>query len=790
MSLDLPFWNGLFKLRFYFMYLQFLTLSFLIAVLLCILGVVYCLSVKNKISGIRELMLSFLCLVFLYSACVYASVETDPRGALHRWITVSAALFAAVFFQRFFLKFPSAIFPKVSSYLFKIQLGIAALISLWFVWQTKDSVKTFRFNGQYWDLSATFPGRVVAIFSLFLTLSVIAIAIVQILKNKDQKRIALAGILGSFFLNFLIPTIYLTLFRLGQVSAEVFVNALAISVISGFFIFHIFFVSYGGHRTSLTVRILTIVLAMALSVTQVMSGGLSKAIENEYDSIQTNVLQNAKLSSPPKDSVFLSKLGENVSKSDLSLAVPGLRSFVLASSGKPLIVYQNFINNVEMGLEYSSYRSFVHGYVLDWAIRLFIGLCVLIFGFLIFMKISILNPLFALLKGLDRVEGGELSVEVEVRNKDEIGLLTQAFNAMVRSIREARQELQQYTSNLERTILERDSIYDAVPQERVLSNKTLIYASRSMQAVVDRVERISGREQPVLITGETGTGKEIIAGLLHELGRGKDSPFVPINCAAVPANLWESQIFGYVKGAFTDAKSDYAGLVAEANGGTLFFDEVGEMPIEIQPKILRLLQERKYKQVGGRSELKAECRAIFATHRNLRSMVSKGTFREDLYYRINVFEIGIPPLRERRSDIPFLANRFVEHYSKQMEMDKPNISEEVMDLFLEFPWSGNIRELENCIIRTLADLKGDHIKISDLPPELLELKNSQKEEIGEIPIANGSYAAGFEPLVSMYSRRLIETALQKCKGNKSEAARLLKISRGKLQYQMKMLDME
>ncbi|WP_246048739.1 sigma 54-interacting transcriptional regulator [Leptospira sarikeiensis] len=735
-------------------------------------------------------MLSFICLVFLYSACVYASIEIEPIGSLHRWVTVAAALFAAVFYQRFFLKFPSAIYPKISNYLFKIQLSIAASISLWFVWETKDAVKTFRFNGQYWDLTAVFPGRVVAVFSLFLAVSVILIASIQIIRNKDHKRIALVGILGSFFLNFLIPTIYLTLFRLGQVTAEVFVNALAISVISGFFVFHIFFVSYGGHKTSLTVRILTIVLAMALSVTQVMSGGLSKAIENEYDSLQISILQNYNPKSIQKDSVFFSKVGENTEKSGLIAADLGVRSYLLGSSGKPILVYQNFEKNTEMGLEYSSYREFVHKYVMDWAVRLFLGLCVLIFGFLVFMKISILNPLFELLKGLDRVEGGELSVEVAVRSKDEIGLLTQAFNAMVRSIREARQELQQYTSNLERTILERDSIYDAVPQEKILSNKTLIYASRSMQAVVDRVERISGREQPVLITGETGTGKEIIAGLLHELGRGKESPFVPINCAAVPANLWESQIFGHVKGAFTDAKSDYGGLVAEAAGGTLFFDEVGEMPLEIQPKILRLLQERKYKQVGGRTELKAECRTIFATHRNLRSMVSKGTFREDLYYRINVFEIGIPPLRERRSDIPFLANRFVEHYSKQMELDKPNISEEVMDLFLEFPWSGNIRELENCIIRTLADLKGDMIKISDLPTELMEAKSHTREEMSNMPVTNGTYTAGFESLVSMYSRRLIETALQKCKGNKSEAARLLKISRGKLQYQMRMLDME
>ncbi|EPG66271.1 sigma-54 interaction domain protein [Leptospira wolffii serovar Khorat str. Khorat-H2] len=736
-------------------------------------------------------MFSFVCLVFLYLGCVYASVELGSTGALHRWITVTAAVVAAVFFLGFFLKFPSELVPKFSGKIFRILLGISCLISVWFVWETRDAVRTFRFNGQYWDLTSVLPGRVVAVYSLLLALSIFGVAIIQILRNKGQKRIALVGILGSFFLNFLVPIVYLNLFRLGQVSAEVFVNALALSVITGFFVFHIFFVSYGGHETSLTVRILTIILAMALSVTQVMSEGLSRAIENEYDSSSISLLAGYERGNilPAGVRIFEGKENRNIimHPDSPSLAV-GERIYAIDPTGKPILIYKNADRNREAVFAYESYRSFVHSYARDWALRLLLGLFVLVAGFLIFMRISILGPLSDLLLGLDRVEGGELAVQIDVRNKDEIGLLTQAFNAMVRSIREARQELQQYTSNLERTILERDSIYDAVPQEKILSNKTLIYASRSMQAVVDRVERIASREQPVLVTGETGTGKEIIAALLHELGRGQDSPFVPINCAAVPSNLWESQIFGHVRGAFTDAKSDYAGLVAEAKGGTLFFDEVGEMPLEIQPKILRLLQERKYKQVGGRTELSAECRTIFATHRNLREMVAKGTFREDLYYRINVFEISIPPLRERRSDIPFLANRFVEHYAKQMEIPKPTIGEDVMDLFLDFAWSGNIRELENCIIRTLADLKGETIGISDLPAEMSEARNSRA--VSELSVSNGSYVAGFEPLVSMYSRRLIETALQQCKGNKSEAARLLKISRGKLQYQMRQLGME
>ncbi|EQA38471.1 sigma-54 interaction domain protein [Leptospira inadai serovar Lyme str. 10] len=775
------------------MYLQFLTLSFLIAVLLCLLGVLYCLEVRNKISGIKELTISFVCLAFLYSACVYASVELDPRGAQHRWISVTASLFAAVFFQVFFFKFPSKIFIKNSNIIFQVELLISFAVSAWFYWETRQESKTFHFNGHYWDLTATFQGRIVAFYSLLLSFGIVIVAAVQILRNQGQKRIALIGILFAFFLTFIVPTVFLALFRLGRVNAYVFVNVFAISVIAGFFVFHVFFVSYGNLQTSLAVRILTIVLAMALSVSQVMLGGLSHSIENEYDSLQSARIADLKSLPGAKNLVFISDILENprnTISSDRPYVPLGSRSYFISADGKPIVVYRNETAKVEVGFSYESYRNFIHHYILDWAIRLIASLFILIVGFLIFMKISILNPLLELLQGVDRVEGGELSVQVEVRNRDEIGLLTKAFNSMVNAMREARQELQQYTSNLERTILERDSIYDAVPQERNLVNKTLIYASRSMQAVVDRVERIANKEQPVLITGETGTGKEIIAAFIHELGRGSDRPFVPINCAAVPVNLWESQIFGHSKGAFTDAKSDYAGLVTEAKGGTLFFDEIGEMPIEIQPKILRLLQERKYKNVGGRMELNAECRIIFATHRNLKEMASKGTFREDLYYRINVFEINIPPLRERRSDIPFLVNRFLENYSKQMEIEKPSISEEVMDLFLQFSWPGNIRELENCIIRTLVHFKGDTINVSDLPPEIVELKISKSENTSLVPVTNSAYIAGFEPLVSMYSRRLIEAALSQCAGNKSEAARLLKISRGKLQYQMRQLGMD
>ncbi|WCL50171.1 sigma 54-interacting transcriptional regulator [Leptospira sp. GIMC2001] len=763
------------------MYMQFLTLSFLIATMLCILVVIYCLSVRNKFSGLLELAISFSCLSLMYGACVYTSIELESMGALHRWVTVTSALISPVFFLSFFLKFPTPFSRNLILISFSILITISTILSIWFITETYSAPRVFNFNAHYWDFDSSNPGKIVAIYILFLVVLVLVSAIAQIIRHKKEKRIALIGILLSFFFSFLLPAMYLTMFRLGRVNAEDFVNLLAVSVLAGFFIFIIFFVSYGGYKNSIGIRVMTIILAMALFVTQLMSGAMSKVVENEFDHYYKAILASSQ-SNVPIGSVYSIPL-------EINSTEPVFRRYASQNLENLIVIFSDVTMKREVAFPYINYRSFVHRYVIDWAIILGICFIILSVGFLSFMKLSLLDPLNKLLKGVRRVEGGEFDIQLPVTSDDEIGQLTTAFNRMVVSVGEAREELRLYTSNLEKTIIERDSIFDASPHQKELENKTLIYASSSMKNLIERVERIATREQPVLIQGETGTGKEIIANLLHEIGKGRGKPFVPINCAAVPASLWESQIFGHVRGAFTDAKTDYGGLVAEAKGGTLFFDEVGEMTLDIQPKILRLLQERKYKAVGGRTELEAECRIIFATHRNLKAMVDQGLFREDLYYRINVFELRIPPLRERRSDIIFLINRFIESYSKQMNLQIDYIDSAYIDFLNEHPWPGNIRELENCIIKTLANVNGDSIMLKDLPPEIKQSKLSiQKDNTKTSQPALESH--GFESMVATYSKRLIESTLERCNGNKSEAARLLKISRGKLQYQMKMLNME
>lgn len=324
--------------------------------------------------------------------------------------------------------------------------------------------------------------------------------------------------------------------------------------------------------------------------------------------------------------------------------------------------------------------------------------------------------------------------------------------------------------------------------EHTMKEKTLVYTSEKMANVFDQARKFSNKNQPILITGETGTGKDLIANMIHEENSGKTGPFVAVNCAAIPGNLWESEIFGHVKGAFTDAKSDHPGKIEQAAGGTLFFDEIGEMPLEVQPKLLRLLQERKFQRVGGDKLLSAECRFIFATNRSLADLQQKGQFREDLFYRISVFQILIPSLRERREDIPVLARYFLEKYAKELHPSVSGIDEEAMEALYKFKWPGNIRELENCLIQAIVNCQAKSIRIEDLPRYITDqrIALSRNTEI-KYESTRSSDTRNFDEMVADYSRKLIENAMQKAEGNKVEAAKMLGIKRATFYYKLKEL---
>ena len=298
---------------------------------------------------------------------------------------------------------------------------------------------------------------------------------------------------------------------------------------------------------------------------------------------------------------------------------------------------------------------------------------------------------------------------------------------------------------------------------------TLIGESAAMKRVYDLLSRISASDASVMIHGETGTGKELIARAIHAASPRKDGPFVAINCAAVPQTLLESELFGHARGAFTDARSSRQGLFVEATGGTLFLDEIGEMPLEVQPKLLRALQERKVRPVGESTELPFDARLVTATNRDLESAVYEKRFREDLYYRINVVKIDLPPLRERGSDILALATHFLQRFAKQCGKPSLSLSVQVAERLTAYDWPGNVRELENCIERAVALARFDQMTIEDLPERIRAYRSDRFVVAADDPTDIVT--------IDELERRYLLRVLKLVGGNKSRAAQMLGLDR-------------
>jgi DNA-binding NtrC family response regulator len=302
----------------------------------------------------------------------------------------------------------------------------------------------------------------------------------------------------------------------------------------------------------------------------------------------------------------------------------------------------------------------------------------------------------------------------------------------------------------------------------------IIGTGRAMKRIFELVDTIAGLSSTVLIEGETGTGKELIAKAIHFNSPRKDQKLVSINCGAIPENLLESELFGHVKGAFTGAVQTRIGRFEQANGGTIFLDEIGNMPVSLQVKLLRVLQEREFERVGGNSTLKVDVRIIAATSSNLEQMVEDGTFREDLYYRLNVIPINLPPLRERREDVPLLVQRFIEHFCETHKLDLKTVSPQVMKALMAFEWPGNVRQLENIVERMVA-LTGKRTAIlpTDLPSEIQNRDSLNFVPLIEIP----EEGINFQNVVTDMERELILQSLRKTNGNKKLAAKLLNLKR-------------
>ncbi|HEV8247910.1 MAG TPA: sigma-54 dependent transcriptional regulator, partial [Polyangiaceae bacterium] len=299
----------------------------------------------------------------------------------------------------------------------------------------------------------------------------------------------------------------------------------------------------------------------------------------------------------------------------------------------------------------------------------------------------------------------------------------------------------------------------------------IIGASPTMTRLYPILERIADTDASLLITGESGTGKEVVARALHENGRRREGAFVAVNCAALPEQLLESELFGHVRGAFTDAKNSRSGLFVEANGGTVLLDEVGDMPIGLQPKLLRALESRKVRPLGGSGEVAFDARIVAATHRDLETMIEEGRFREDLYYRLAVISLGLPPLRARGDDVLLLAQHFLDHFAPTTGRNVVGIASAAAARLLAYSWPGNVRELRNAIERAVALTRFDRIGPEDLPDRV---RDHVPQTPSLFPAASRS-----EPLVPLedIERRYILKVLEAVGGNKSLAAETLGLNR-------------
>ena len=322
-----------------------------------------------------------------------------------------------------------------------------------------------------------------------------------------------------------------------------------------------------------------------------------------------------------------------------------------------------------------------------------------------------------------------------------------------------------------------ESQRESVTEERQLASPEMLGQAAAMQDVFRAIGRLSQSHVTVMITGESGSGKELVARLIHEQGPRADRPFMPVNCGAIPTELMESEFFGHKKGSFTGASADKIGLFQAAGGGTLFLDEVAELPLHMQVKLLRAIQEKAVRPVGVEKETPVDVRILSATHKDLAGLVAKGEFRQDLYYRINVIELRVPSLRERPQDIPLLADYNLDRLARSSGMPKPTLTKDALDALLEYSFPGNVRELENILERAMTLCEDNTIDVDDLRlPDYAPPPDKGKMSL--------------EPYLDTIEKETIMKALEQTRYNKTAAAKLLGITFRALRYRLKKLGMD
>lgn len=329
-------------------------------------------------------------------------------------------------------------------------------------------------------------------------------------------------------------------------------------------------------------------------------------------------------------------------------------------------------------------------------------------------------------------------------------------------------------------------------ENRVQNELELLGQSRAMQRTRNTISKLARSQAPVYISGESGVGKELVAHLIHDNGPRRDKPFVPVNCGAIPGELMESEFFGHVKGSFTGAVADKQGLFQAADGGTLFLDEVADLPLQMQVKLLRAIQEKAVRKIGGNEEISIDVRILSATHKNLAELVASNQFRQDLFYRINVIELPVPSLRDRPEDIPILVEHFLQLIADEWKIDLPHLDEAASTALQTYPFPGNVRELENILERAMTLCENNTITVDDLHlPD-----NGQSDDLDEILESTAeldirgteldlAMPFSLDPALDNKERETIKQALKKTRYNKTAAAKLLGITFRQLRYRIK-----
>jgi two-component system response regulator AtoC len=363
---------------------------------------------------------------------------------------------------------------------------------------------------------------------------------------------------------------------------------------------------------------------------------------------------------------------------------------------------------------------------------------------------------------------GSADLAVEAMQRGAYDYLAKPFqpSEVLLTLRKARERERLRRAN---QILQRDV-------QRAVGDRPIVAASPAMIQVLEIVERAAEFKATVLLQGESGSGKEVIARAIHSQSPRRDEAFVAINCAAIPEALLESELFGHAKGAFTGADRSRRGLFSEADGGTLFLDEIGELPIALQAKLLRVLQEEEVRAVGESKPRRVDVRVLAATARDLETEVAAGRFREDLFYRLDVVRVKVPPLRERREDIPLLVDHFLRRAPETLGKGMRAIDDDALERLVDYAWPGNVRELENVLERAVILCRGDRLSLADLPPNLTAAPAERRSSSRDLSLRRARRAV---------EARLISEALEATGGNRTHAARLLGISHRALLYKLK-----